>query len=353
MQAKINLDSQEVMASPQKKKMEYGYYQTLGVKVTATTQEIKAAYRKLVLQYHPDKNSRIKDSSIFVEIQKAYNTLKDPVLRAQYDASYRQVSAEADSAHFIERNVLYIRGGRHEAYSRVIAYLIAILLPISFGTSAYFINDELHHRTEPLLHDVYASIFSVYYTLALLTEYSMAAAASSMTGFGIPSFSHTSYLRRFSNVFFFPDLHYEWIFDNYMHSMDLYSFIPSDYTANPSSFFSTSTSIPATIPTPLSLNQKILDDLKFDGEIPEKFVCALSTQIMTDPVNNPALGLPDVEREWICTEIKRRGLNPFNNQPLSEEDLIANTELKTEIDNFVENIKHQNDLESAVVVYKK
>jgi len=58
------------------------YYQTLGVNRTASDTEIKAAYRKLAMQYHPDRGG---DSQRFSQINEAYEVLKDPQRRAQYD----------------------------------------------------------------------------------------------------------------------------------------------------------------------------------------------------------------------------------------------------------------------------
>lgn len=58
------------------------YYQTLGVKRTASDAEIKKAYKILASKHHPDKGG---DAEQFKEIQKAYETLKDPDKRQQYD----------------------------------------------------------------------------------------------------------------------------------------------------------------------------------------------------------------------------------------------------------------------------
>ncbi len=58
------------------------YYQILGVNRTASDAEIKAAYRKLAMQYHPDRGG---DSKRFSQINEAYEVLKDPQRRAQYD----------------------------------------------------------------------------------------------------------------------------------------------------------------------------------------------------------------------------------------------------------------------------
>ncbi len=59
------------------------YYQILGVAKTASAEEIKKAYRKLALEHHPDRGNG--DDKRFKEINEAYEVLKDPQKRAQYD----------------------------------------------------------------------------------------------------------------------------------------------------------------------------------------------------------------------------------------------------------------------------
>lgn len=88
--------------------MEYkDYYKTLGVSKNASQDEIKKAYRKLAIKYHPDKNPDDQASEDkFKDIAEAYEVLKDPEKRKQYDAlganwkQYQQQSSDFDWSQF-------------------------------------------------------------------------------------------------------------------------------------------------------------------------------------------------------------------------------------------------------------
>ncbi|KAH9853063.1 hypothetical protein C2E23DRAFT_823088 [Lenzites betulinus] len=60
-------------------------YSVLGVKRDASQAEIKKTYFALARKYHPDTNADKGAQDKFVEIQEAYDTLKDEKKRAEFD----------------------------------------------------------------------------------------------------------------------------------------------------------------------------------------------------------------------------------------------------------------------------
>jgi curved DNA-binding protein len=61
------------------------YYETLGVSRDASQEDIRAAYRRLARQNHPDVNKSPDAEDRFKEVSEAYEVLRDPEKRAQYD----------------------------------------------------------------------------------------------------------------------------------------------------------------------------------------------------------------------------------------------------------------------------
>jgi curved DNA-binding protein len=65
--------------------MDKDYYKIMGVSQNATDQDIKSSYRRLARKYHPDLSKEPNAEELFKEMGEAYETLKDPVKRAEYD----------------------------------------------------------------------------------------------------------------------------------------------------------------------------------------------------------------------------------------------------------------------------
>jgi molecular chaperone DnaJ len=61
------------------------YYDILGISRNADQDEIKRAYRRQARKYHPDVNKDPGAEETFKDINKAYEVLSEPEMRARYD----------------------------------------------------------------------------------------------------------------------------------------------------------------------------------------------------------------------------------------------------------------------------
>jgi curved DNA-binding protein CbpA len=66
------------------------HYSTLGIPRGATQAEIKRAYRDLAKRLHPDHDPSPRAADRFMAVHRAYEALRDPVLRIAYDARFQQ-----------------------------------------------------------------------------------------------------------------------------------------------------------------------------------------------------------------------------------------------------------------------
>jgi molecular chaperone DnaJ len=70
---------------------EPNYYSILGVERTAGKEAIVSAYRRMAMKWHPDRHhdakTKIDAERQFKEIQQAYSTLSDEVLKERYDST--------------------------------------------------------------------------------------------------------------------------------------------------------------------------------------------------------------------------------------------------------------------------
>lgn len=78
------------------------FYDILEIKPSATQEDVERAYKKLARMYHPDlnlhKNNRGFYEQAMRELNTAYNTLKDPIKKRDYDNGLRKKALKEEEA---------------------------------------------------------------------------------------------------------------------------------------------------------------------------------------------------------------------------------------------------------------
>lgn len=146
------------------------YYKILGVADSADADEIKKSYRKLARKYHPDVSKEANAEDKFKELGEAYEVLKDPEKRSEYDElknagaynpdgkfhpppgweSAAHFSSggftDADASHFSDFfEAVFGKGGSaHRTYNQ------------QGGQRSFRMRgDDLHHKLALFLEEVY------------------------------------------------------------------------------------------------------------------------------------------------------------------------------------------------------
>lgn len=102
------------------------YYEVLGVEKTATEDELKKAHKRLVKIYHPDISKEENAQEKFEEVQGAYENLKDPQKRKNYD-TYGFEQQKYDYRGFSS----FYQKGVYKEYPLWKKILITILIVVS------------------------------------------------------------------------------------------------------------------------------------------------------------------------------------------------------------------------------
>jgi curved DNA-binding protein CbpA len=89
-----------------------GYYRELGVHRSASADEIRNAFRERAKLLHPDQGSEAGDDSGFKRLAEAYETLKDPRRRLQYDAEGLAAERDRERARRADEEGVLRRGER-------------------------------------------------------------------------------------------------------------------------------------------------------------------------------------------------------------------------------------------------
>jgi len=82
----LEKDNSQFYESEPAQKLDFNYYEILGVSHNATPEEIKNNFRKISKNSHPDVNPSSQSETFMKNVNIAYETLKDEHKRRQYDS---------------------------------------------------------------------------------------------------------------------------------------------------------------------------------------------------------------------------------------------------------------------------
>jgi Ca-activated chloride channel family protein len=105
------------------------FYAILGVPRSASAEQLRRAYREAALQLHPDRTTDPEDNERFIAVGKAYETLIDPELRAEYDTLLaNQEAQQAEKAGFL-CEIAHSRATLLQIGEPQVHYLLLDILP--------------------------------------------------------------------------------------------------------------------------------------------------------------------------------------------------------------------------------
>ena len=133
------------------------YYQIMGLSRYAGQDDIKRAYRRLARKFHPDVSQEPNAEAKFKALSEAYELLKDPVKKAQYD---RRVS-------FNPTKIIIVRPQRtmNISVSSLETDLLSALIPAALFS---FLYDFSMHLRNSVNHPAQRSHRLLWKTLVLV-----------------------------------------------------------------------------------------------------------------------------------------------------------------------------------------
>ena len=131
-------------------KTQVNFYDLLGVPPNVDTSQIRKAYRQKAYDMHPDtrKDGRA-DTAEFISLRAAYETLNDPVLRAQYDQSRRNITVWKEGSRPTPRK----RKPRRLKSVYQLAWVLLVLVAIAYIFDMIYRENAMTTGYQPAEND--------------------------------------------------------------------------------------------------------------------------------------------------------------------------------------------------------